>query len=337
MGFDLGGLIAGALGGAAKATTEIADTQIQTNQKMDLARQLSDIEEQRTMRLDEVKRTRDISDIGKKAEADTAALEATGGRKAKALVNAKKEELEAEMSAGLPDLQAKLAASGYRANKPLEAEKAVDTGKNAAAGEVAKVKTPGYLGAVQSETNAKESSASKASAANSLTENEINKIKLANDKRTQELLWEYPKATPARQEQINSELSILNNKDVKRFTPVPIRDDMGTITDYKILDAVKGVYVDPNAVKAPPPAAGLKEGDLTTLPDGSQGVVIMLNNSLRGVPVSSPLNPANKKAASTKPAFVEPTKDQLKSQSELNKKALTNPTYKTNPIGVALS
>lgn len=68
------GLIAGAVGGMASAVGEIADGQIKTNRHMDLASQLSQIELEKQLRIDEVKRNRDILDIGRKSEAEAQAF-----------------------------------------------------------------------------------------------------------------------------------------------------------------------------------------------------------------------------------------------------------------------
>jgi len=69
----LGGLIAGALTGAAKGVGEASDVMLGQQNKLDLAKAMSDMEEQKLLRLDENKRRSDIDDIGKKATATAAA------------------------------------------------------------------------------------------------------------------------------------------------------------------------------------------------------------------------------------------------------------------------
>lgn len=63
------GLIAGVVGGMAGAVNQIADGQIATNQRADLHAQMAQVELEKQLRIDEVKRNRDILDIGRKAEA----------------------------------------------------------------------------------------------------------------------------------------------------------------------------------------------------------------------------------------------------------------------------
>ena len=68
---NFGGLIAGALGGAAKGYEKYAESELKKQQQADLARQLSEIEEQKELRVDEIKRNRDLRDIPIKGEAQT--------------------------------------------------------------------------------------------------------------------------------------------------------------------------------------------------------------------------------------------------------------------------
>lgn len=63
------GLLAGAIGGVAKAVDQIADKQIATNQHVDMRAQIAQIELEKHLRIDEVKRNRDVQDIGRTASA----------------------------------------------------------------------------------------------------------------------------------------------------------------------------------------------------------------------------------------------------------------------------
>lgn len=76
----LGGLIAGALTGAAKGIGEASDVMLAQQNKLDLAKAMSDMEEEKLLRMDDVKRGRDISGIGKTAQAtaDAAPIVAIG-------------------------------------------------------------------------------------------------------------------------------------------------------------------------------------------------------------------------------------------------------------------
>lgn len=69
----LGGLIAGALSGAAKGVNEASDVMLAQQNKIDLAKAMSDMEEEKLLRVDDVKRGRDIDTIGKTATATAAA------------------------------------------------------------------------------------------------------------------------------------------------------------------------------------------------------------------------------------------------------------------------
>lgn len=145
------GLIAGALTGAAKGVGEIAQMGIEKQNKIDLAQAFADIDQQKQLRIDEVTRGRNIEDIGRKAEADAAAAPIV----AKGKVAGQVAELQAQKTSGVAQLQAELDRAKFDASKSLERDKAVATNENAAAGQVAKTKVPGYLQSLEKEDYAK--------------------------------------------------------------------------------------------------------------------------------------------------------------------------------------
>ena len=106
------GLISGALGGAAKGYNEYATSELRKQQEIDLAKQLLEAQEEKQLRIDEIRRQRDIADIPLKAQAT--------------------------------------------------ADAAPVLARGEALGQVTKTSTPGYLSAIQSEADVKESSSLKA-------------------------------------------------------------------------------------------------------------------------------------------------------------------------------
>ncbi len=144
------GLIAGVLGGAARGYTQMAEGELKKQQELDLRTQLMEAETEKQLRIDEIKRNRDIADIPRKAEATAAA----------APVLAEGEAAAAPIKARGEAAAAPIRAEGEAAAAPIKA-------RGEAQGQIAKTGTPGYLGSVAQETGAKESSATKASAATS--------------------------------------------------------------------------------------------------------------------------------------------------------------------------
>lgn len=118
---SLGGLISGVMGGVASGYTDYAKQRLD----VDLKKELMAAEEEKLLRIDEIKRQRDIADIKPKAQATADA--------------------------------APIIARGEAAAAPIKAG-------GEAAGQIAKTSTPGYLDSVSKETNAKESSSSKVQA-----------------------------------------------------------------------------------------------------------------------------------------------------------------------------
>ena len=120
----LGGLIAGALGGAAKGYTEVAETNLKKDAELDLKKQLLDAQAAKDLAIDEIKRNRDVSDIGRTSAATAAAALANAPTTAQAAVAGKVAEATAIKGSGLSALQAENTAADLAANKNNVTEKA---------------------------------------------------------------------------------------------------------------------------------------------------------------------------------------------------------------------
>ena len=168
---NLGGLIGAVMKPAAEAGAKYAEKRID----FDIKKELMDAEEQKLLRIDEIKRQRDIRDVKPKAEAVAEAAPILAGGEAAA---------------------APIKAAGVAAAAPI-------TASADAAAQIIKTNTPGYLDSVTKEAGAKESLASRVQA------------RLANlgieEKRTvQALIKEYenPSTTPDRKAQIKDSLTV---------------------------------------------------------------------------------------------------------------------------------
>lgn len=62
------------IGSGAKAGAEVAKGYYEDQRKIDVYKEMADIEEQKMLRIDEVKRNRDVEDVGRKGQAETEAL-----------------------------------------------------------------------------------------------------------------------------------------------------------------------------------------------------------------------------------------------------------------------
>lgn len=111
------GLISGVLGNTGRALTSMGEQGLKRQNELDLRQQLMDIESEKRLREDEIKRSRDISDIGAKAKATSQAKIDT----IETDTRAQTEKLAAEKKAGLPQALAESAVDSQRAQ--LEAEK----------------------------------------------------------------------------------------------------------------------------------------------------------------------------------------------------------------------
>lgn len=171
------GLIAGVLGGAARGYTQMAEGELKKQQELDLRTQLMEAETEKQLRIDEIKRNRDIADIPRKAEATAAAAPVLArGDAAAAPIRAEGEAAAAPIKARGEAAAAPIRAEGEAAAAPIKA-------RGEAQGQIAKTGTPGYLGSVASETSAKESSGSKAQGA--LANFKLSQERAVADLRTQ--------------------------------------------------------------------------------------------------------------------------------------------------------
>jgi hypothetical protein len=115
---SIGGLIAAALGGAAEGYGKGAEMEMKKQNELDLRKQLMDAETERQLRVDEIKRGRDIAEETRKmspeyiAQTTAANLERDKG----ALGN----------RTTLAPLTAEAATAEYKAGKPLEDIKTTD-------------------------------------------------------------------------------------------------------------------------------------------------------------------------------------------------------------------
>lgn len=144
----LGGLIAGALKGAAEGYQTYAKGEMENQQKLDYQTKLTQLLEEKEMRVEEwkAKRLPALQAEGKLAAAPT---------EGKATVARTQAETQAAIDGGVPELQAQLEDRKYTANRPLAERKAKDTGTDTATTQVTKVGTPGYTEAVEKEDVAK--------------------------------------------------------------------------------------------------------------------------------------------------------------------------------------
>jgi hypothetical protein len=115
---NIGGLIAAAVGGAAEGYGKGADMEMKKQSELDLRKQLMDAETERQLRVDEIKRGRDIAEETRKMSpeyiAQTTAADLERGKGA--VANRKT----------MAPLTAEAATAEYAAGKPLEDIKTTD-------------------------------------------------------------------------------------------------------------------------------------------------------------------------------------------------------------------
>jgi hypothetical protein len=144
----LGGLIAGALKGAAEGYQTYAKGEMENQQKLDYQTKLTQLLEEKERRVEEWK-AKVLPGMQAEGKLTAAPIEGKAG------AARTKAETEAMIEGGVPELQAQLEDKKYTANRPLAERKAKDTGTDAATAQVSKVGTEGYIDSVAKEDEAK--------------------------------------------------------------------------------------------------------------------------------------------------------------------------------------
>lgn len=139
---SFGGLISGVMGRTAEGYTKAADMEMRKQGELDLKKQLMEVESEKRLREDEIKRGRDVSDriteetrirspeyleATAKADADKHnALIKAGVPAAKALLTVEEGKASADVETKLAPVKAAAATATYDAEKPLSMTKAAD-------------------------------------------------------------------------------------------------------------------------------------------------------------------------------------------------------------------
>jgi hypothetical protein len=266
----LSGLIAGALGGAAKGYTENAEAENKKRIQLDLQKELMALEEEKALRVDEVRRNRDFADkkrdiqeldplriqskVGETTAVGGATTDVMVGRE-DALRPGKAATARAEADARA---DAERAALGAYAGDP-----------NARAGTRAK--------AADSETSSQRAAAAASVANANLTNLSIKERQAVTDLQRE---YENPNTSDARRAEIMRSLTVRGvvkpgEFDTEKVTTERTGDDGSTVKTERTQ----------RRTGASAPAAQYKEGDTVTLKNGGKGVVINVDGKLMVKPL----------------------------------------------------
>jgi hypothetical protein len=229
----LGGIIAGALGGAGQAMGQIADEQIKQNQRLDLMRVQQEIEQEKLRFADELSKNRALWEVdtspggyaARKTEADTARERSLQGVRTDAAVDQATKLIPVEVQKEQTLAPVKQANEVARATAVRKAENEVERENT-----LAKGNNPEVLKALRNIAAATESSAARASAA-------LTQLSIEEKRAVGNLLKEYedPKTTPERKTAITQSLITRgvikpgSEYDTEKVTTEKTGDD-GTVT-----------------------------------------------------------------------------------------------------------
>lgn len=132
---------------------------------------------------------------------------------------------------------------------------------------------------------------------------EIKQITLNNAKDLEKMRAEYnAEQDPDKRARINDNISVLTGKTNENYLPVPLKDEMGNVTGYKIFDKRRGNFVDesrgagakagndPLGIRGSLPGAKAKPDEKTDAPKPA-GLIASEMAAGSGIPGAAPLNP----------------------------------------------
>lgn len=121
---SFGGLIGNVLGSAGKGLVALGEQGMKKQAELDLRKQLMDIESEKRLREDEIKRSRDISDIGARTKATAQAGLEAAPIQAQTEVASQSAKIDAANKVDLPTKQAEYKKKEFTSEKQLNREKA---------------------------------------------------------------------------------------------------------------------------------------------------------------------------------------------------------------------
>lgn len=151
MAFSLGGLIGGVMKGTGEGYSKYAEVEMDKAAKIDYATRIMELQEEKDLRVDEIRRKRDITDIGLKADATAQAELRNAPLKGQAVAATKGGELDATAAAGIPEKQAALTKRTLEAEAPNVELKSSIEGKAEGTKQTAKTSVPGFLDSLAKE------------------------------------------------------------------------------------------------------------------------------------------------------------------------------------------
>lgn len=294
---SFGGILATALAGGAGVIGKQAGDDIADQRKAELLKQQADIEEQMRMRLAE------FSEKQRRA----GVLYDTTGEGGAAKREYRKGELADASDAAVSQARNMIPVAVEQATAVAGAQRDAVTKSGS---------DPAYIKALRA-ISAANAAPDRTDYKGRELDNAIKQIAVDNARTITKLKGEFASATPERKQAINEELSVLTGKDADKFLPVPLKDEMGAITGYKVFDTKRGVWAESGASGG----ASLVDQARAAVADGAD--INKVNERLKAAghpPLSAQGGAAGKQEAANAPTRKDPLSGQALTEREWDKK-----------------
>ena len=294
---SFGGILATALAGGAGVIGKQAGDDIADQRKAELLKQQADIEEQMRMRLAE------FSEKQRRA----GVLYDTTGEGGAAKREYRKGELADASDAAVSQARNMIPVAVEQATAVAGAQRDAVTKSGS---------DPAYIKALRA-ISAANAAPDRTDYKGRELDNAIKQIAVDNARTITKLKGEFASATPERKQAINEELSVLTGKDADKFLPVPLKDEMGAITGYKVFDTKRGVWAESGA------SGGASLVDQARAAVAAGADINKVNERLKAAghpPLSAQGGAAGKQEAANAPTRKDPLSGQALTEREWDKK-----------------
>ena len=293
------GLLATALAGGAGVIGKQAGDDIEQGRRADLMKQQADIEEQMQARLAEMRYSYD----------QRSKLSDVEGPLADAKFKARGKELGQSSEAAISQARGMIPVAVEQATAVEGAKRDATTAAGSDKKYLAALRSIEQAGRAPDRTDYKGRE----------LDNAIKQMTVDNARTITKLKGEFGAATPERKQQISDELSVLTGKDTDKFLPVPLKDEMGATTGYKVFDTKRGAWVD----------GGAGGGGAASMVDQARAAVAAgadinkVNERLKAAgqpPLSAQGSAAGKQEAASAPTRKDPLSGQALTEREWDRK-----------------
>lgn len=226
--------LAGGMTGAGNAAQDAFKRQADQQNRIDFAQIASDIDKSKQLAIMEVQQR--YVDKNRSADQqvrrDDALWTATNPELRQGLIDTEKGKAQAKL-----DVEYDEGNVSRRIDADTRASRAANEESNRS--QVELLNNPDYITG-----NRRLAQARHVESSGSAAQGELARMAIEDKKRIRALTEEYATASPERKQQITDQIQLITGKDNDNYLPIPIKDERGEVTGYRVFDKKRGTFAD---------------------------------------------------------------------------------------------